>query len=92
MINIRPENIVFIEAMENYSLLVLPEQRITLHHSLKNLEAILEPHGFVRIHRSYIVFPPNIEKINDAGLHIQGKLVPIGKSYRKNLKKHITVI
>ncbi len=49
------EQIIFIEAFEDYSYVHTAQQKFLTSHRLKNLEDRLAPHRFFRVHRKYLV-------------------------------------
>ncbi len=91
-IKVLAEKILWIEAMENYAVLVTEEERFVVHSTLKKLALRLAELGFIRVHRSYIVPVSKIDAIEDNRLHIGENEVPIGKSYRSNLMQHLNFI
>ena len=85
LVRVAADEVLYIEAMENYALMVTQKERYTLHTTLKSLERKLGPLGFVRVHRSYIVPVSKIDQIEDNRLQIMDNSIPIGKSYRSGL-------
>lgn len=49
------EQIIFVEAYEDYSYVHTASQKFLTSHRLKVLEERLEPHRFFRVHRKYLV-------------------------------------
>jgi DNA-binding LytR/AlgR family response regulator len=49
------DQIIFVEAFEDYSYVHTANQKFLSSHRLKNLEDRLEPHRFFRVHRKYLV-------------------------------------
>ena len=49
------EQIIFVEAYEDYSYVHTASQKFLTSHRLKALEERLEPHRFFRVHRKYLV-------------------------------------
>jgi len=49
------DQIIFVEAFEDYSYVHTAKQKFLSSHRLKNLEDRLEPHRFFRVHRKYLV-------------------------------------
>lgn len=77
----------WIEASQNYVCLHVGDTRHLVHVSMNNIEAALDPDGFVRVHRSHIV---NITRIRQVwslarGQHVieltSGARVPSGRTY-----------
>lgn len=84
-VRVLAEEVMYIEAMENYALMVTESDRYTLHTTLKSLELKLSPMGFARVHRSYVVPLKKIDLIEDNRLKIGDNAIPIGKSFRSAL-------
>jgi len=91
-IKVMAESILWIEAMENYAILVTEEERFVVHSTLKKLARRMADLGFIRVHRSYIVPAAKIDAIEDNRLHIGGEEIPIGKSYRSQLMEFLDFI
>lgn len=80
--------------------IVLEEQQITDSRPLKTIEALLEPYGIVRIHKSYLINLRHIAEItrskkywtlklqNNDEFTIPGKRVP---AFKEQLQKHYIV-
>jgi DNA-binding LytR/AlgR family response regulator len=62
-----------------------------IHSTLKTLEEKL-PDAFARVHRSFIVRIDRIKDIEDTTLVIDGKVVPIGASYRDDLMRRLNTL
>lgn len=85
-IKVKLHEIVYMEALKNYTILVTEGKR---HCVLSNLGEILleEKFGsFVRIHRSYAVQKQFIQKISTQEIELHNQIVlPIGRSFKDNL-------
>jgi DNA-binding LytR/AlgR family response regulator len=97
LVKIKLEDIILVEALENYVVLHTFSEKYTIHFTMKAIEQQLPSFLFVRVHRSYIVNKSRIITIRDNGLEIRGysetnSIVPIGKSYRDSLLKEINVM
>lgn len=85
--------IVFIEAMDNYTQIHGESVRHIVHLYLGELLNQLPPALFVRIHRSYAVALPHVKAIEDDFARLStGKSLPVGSSYRKELLERIKLI
>ncbi len=90
------DDILWIEALENYVVINTVEDKYTIHFTMKALLSKLPEDIFKRVHRSYIV---NIEKINmiEDNMVIlkiknQKKSLPIAKSYKEQLMNDINIV
>lgn len=80
-------DLIYIEGQREYVTFHTTKQNITTLASLKELEKKLPSSLFVRAHKSYIVSIKHIELIDKNILHISGKKLPIGASYKEELLK-----
>lgn len=62
MILVPYNQIVFVEAYEDYSFVHTAQEKFLTSYRLKNLEERLSKHGFFRVHRKYLV---NLEMVNE---------------------------
>lgn len=82
-----------LEGAGNYSYIFTNEMdRYITRGNLSQLSRILPPDGFVRVHKSFIVNIERIELVKTDSLIVGDRVVPIGKSYRNDLKKVIKKI
>jgi DNA-binding LytR/AlgR family response regulator len=93
LFHIKYDDIVFIEALENYSSIMTIDDKYVVHCNLKTVETKLPEHLFKRVHRSNIINTKRIKFIEEKFVCL-GHLsriykVPIGKSYRENLLNNL---
>ena len=96
LVKIKLEDIILVEALENYVVLHTATEKYTIHFTMKAIDQQLPSYLFIRVHRSYIVNKSCINMIRDNALEISGykdvNNIPIGKSYRDALLKEINVM
>lgn len=80
-------DILYIEAMENYSKIFLRQGRMVLaHHSLKSLLELLPASDFVRIHKSYIIARREIKSFTKQNVILnEGTELPVGRQFSNGL-------
>jgi DNA-binding LytR/AlgR family response regulator len=87
------DDILWVEALENYVLVFTSREILTVHFTLKAILMKLPPDQFLQVHRSYIVNVNRINTINRNSLLIWNEqvnhVIPIGKSYREHLLSYI---
>ncbi len=87
------DEIMVLEAYDNYSFVhTSDKQKLIIGSTLKSLEERLADRQFIRIHRSYMVSLPGVEKIEDDIVFIQDFKIPIGKTYREEFMKRIQLL
>lgn len=76
--------LLFIEVEEKYCYVHTKERRFTVNIRLKNLLDQLPVNTFLQTHRSFAVRLDAVEEVNldDSVLKINGKEIPIGKTYK----------
>lgn len=96
LVRLKYDDILWVEAMENYVVINSYDQKFTIHFTMKSIIQQLPPDRFKRVHRSYIVNVGNIDRIEDNYVIIKGrkttKSIPIGKAYKEKFLKEINLI
>jgi DNA-binding LytR/AlgR family response regulator len=96
LVKLKLKEIIFIEALENYVTLFTKEEKFTILFTMKGIESQLPSEVFIRIHRSVIVNKSMIQTINESNVDIMYgdtiKSLPLGKSFREQLLKDITLM
>lgn len=95
-------DIIYIEGQHEYVTFHTRQQRITGLYALKNLITELEPQGFIRIHKSYIINMAYVVTANTTQVTLskfphqynpdfkdERFTLPIGGSYKETVKAHI---
>lgn len=78
------KDIIFIEALDNYSNIYTPSKKYTINSYLRDFFAQLPVEKFARIHRSYVVSIDAIKAIEDNLLLLNNNTsIPVSKSYKK---------
>lgn len=73
------EDLLFVEAMQNYLKLHFKDKTFVIHQTMVSLEEILPKDFFFRIHNSFLVNINRIETISGGRLFINGQELPISK-------------
>ncbi|MBN1159516.1 MAG: response regulator transcription factor, partial [Bacteroidales bacterium] len=96
LVRLKYEDILWVEALENYVIFNTFNEKFTIHFTMKAVENKLPSSKFSRVHRSFIVNTSRINVIEDNAIiikvHDGSKSIPIGKSYKDNLLKDINLI
>ncbi len=83
--------ITYIEACGNYMFIYCGAERIMTKQTLAQFEELLPRGKFVRIHKSYIVSKKAVKYVEGNELSVGGKKLPIGKVYRKDMLKKLSM-
>lgn len=96
LVRIKYNDILWVEALENYVVINTTNEKFTIHFTMKSIENQLPLVKFKRVHRSFIVNVSRISSIEDNSVVIKlnegKKVIPIGKSYRDKLLSEINLM
>lgn len=87
LVRIPTEDILYIEARQNYCAIVTASGKTLSLQLIKDMEEKLDPAQFLRVHKSYIVALHKIDSIERNRIFIGPDIIPIGDTYRDNLLK-----
>lgn len=80
------DDIVYVQAMNNYVSFVCIDDKTLAYLTLRELEDRLPPCNFIRVHKSYIVSIKGIKAIDNSEILIKKEdaRVPIGANYKES--------
>lgn len=79
-------DIIYIESQREYIRIVTTRQEYLSKTSTHEIESLLPPHLFKRVHRSFIVSIRRIDSYTAEMIEIGGVSIPIGKGYRDGME------
>lgn len=89
MVRVNFADLLYVEALSDYSVLVLEKQKLIVYSTLKTLAERLPAPHFARVHRSYIVNTKRIDMVEDHTLGFGKHEVPISKSYQEEFYRRL---
>ncbi|HPW97849.1 MAG TPA: response regulator [Flavobacterium sp.] len=92
LIRIVLDDLLYIEAFDNYCYVITATQKLLISYTLKNVEDKLPQPQFLRVHRSFCVNTSKITSLQEGYLFIEKNKIPVGKSYRDQLMQHIRLL
>ncbi len=78
-------DILYIEALKDYSKVVTANKKIMTLSKLKHFMEKLPEDDFVRIHRSYAVAVKKVNKVNGNDIYVQSMKLPVGKTFKHSI-------
>ncbi|MDP1811050.1 MAG: LytTR family DNA-binding domain-containing protein [Sediminibacterium sp.] len=78
--------IVYIESQREYIKIITTKNEYISKMSTHEMEVLLPPHLFKRVHRSFIVSISKIESYTAEMVEVNGISIPIGRGYRDSLE------
>lgn len=76
--------IQYVESKANYAEFVTTAGKILSRITMKEADAMLEPYGFLRIHRSFLVAVKHITRYNKKEVFMGDTQLPVGENYAEN--------
>ena len=95
LINLPVEEIMFLEASGDYTILTTKNDQFVSSSGIGKLEEILNPELFIRVHRSTIIninYLKEIERHFNGGMIVKmqtGKSFPVSRTYAKLIRKKV---
>jgi DNA-binding LytR/AlgR family response regulator len=86
------DEIVFIESQKEYIKVQTSSTSYTTKYALTKMEEELDPLRFLRIHRSFIISLTKIRAFSGNEVELEGKTVPIGGNYKKEVAEKLQVL
>jgi DNA-binding LytR/AlgR family response regulator len=83
------DDILYIEGMKNYLRIVTHKERIMTLSNFKNMEEVLPPEKFQRIHKSFLIALDKIDNIERNRVCIKDKMFPVSETYKEEFYKKI---
>ena len=81
-VKVQFDDILYLNAEGNYINVVLVTGKILTRMTFSEMEALLPPSNFIRIHRSYIVNKDHVDKIERHQVTIRNEILPVSENYR----------
>jgi DNA-binding LytR/AlgR family response regulator len=94
-IKLKYKDIAYLESDGNYIKLVESNaDRLIYNRPMRDIERILSNHGFVRVHKSYIVSMHYIKELRGNEIILNGfdKVIPVGSTHKSELQKRMNTI
>ena len=82
-------DILYIEAMQNYVTIYTTKGKYITLLYLKNVEQNLDKKSFIRVHKSYVVSISKIESIENNEIVMQSYRIPISRNYRDEVIERV---
>ncbi|GAA3589505.1 LytTR family transcriptional regulator DNA-binding domain-containing protein [Flavivirga amylovorans] len=92
LISVKINDILWVEAMDNYTQIITKERKILANMFLKEFYEKVPQDKFLRIHRSYMIALDKIDKIENRLIFIEGHKIPISKTYKSQLIERLDIL
>jgi len=86
------DDIQYAEAMGDYVKFHTAKKMYTIHCTLKSVEQRLCAANFIRVHRSFIVALNKLDSMQNGGVIIGDRFIPVADNYRKILCQRMNIL
>lgn len=83
---VNPHDILYVQGMREYLRIVLPSRKIMTKLKFSDILEMLPQNLFIQVHKSWVVSINKIEYIERERIKIGSEFIPIGKSYKQQVK------
>jgi DNA-binding LytR/AlgR family response regulator len=77
------DEILYVESLKEYIRVVTKSKSVLTKFQLGQIEDVLSKNNFLRVHRSFLVAKDKIDAYTATDIEINGKLIPVGRSYKE---------
>ena len=89
---IQLSDILYFSANDNYCYIHTANDKYLVLHKLKDFLQEYSGHGFVQIHRSYVININHIVQLTDLHAYVGAHKIPIGRSFRNDFFHHFKIL
>lgn len=86
---IQISDILFVESMKEYVRIHTLQKRYTTYVRLHQIESLLPPETFLKVHRSYIVSVKHVQSLSGNRLLIQNHEIPISRDLKTSITNRL---
>ncbi len=84
-------DILYLQKDGNYITVYLKDKKILIRENMTDIFEIVPEEQFVRVHKSYVVATRHITMIEVHQVIVNGEKIPIGSTYREELKARLGI-
>ena len=86
---VKVSDILYLEKDGNYITVYLKDKKILIRENMTDIFAIVPAEEFVRVHKSFVVAIKHIKMIEVHQVIVNGEKIPIGSTYREQLRARL---
>jgi DNA-binding LytR/AlgR family response regulator len=89
LIKIFFEEVLFVEALQNYVAIHTASKKFITYLTFKSIEDYLPPDQFIKTHKSYLVSTARIDNIEGNEISVAGHRIPISRTSREEVMEKL---
>ncbi|MBL0273465.1 MAG: response regulator transcription factor [Chitinophagaceae bacterium] len=82
LVKIRYEDILYVEALQNYVIIHTPSKKYMTYLTFRSVEEYLPANKFLKVHKSFIVAAAKIDSIEGNDIRIGQQHIPISRNHK----------
>lgn len=83
------DELLFVEAANNYVLIHTKDKRLITYLTFKGIEEILPADEFIKVHKSFIVALSKIENLDTEEIKVGSNIIPISRNLKDDVMERI---
>ncbi|GAB2853357.1 LytTR family DNA-binding domain-containing protein [Hymenobacter ruber] len=83
------DEVRYVEALGDYVHIVTGQSKLIVYSTMKAVEEKFPSNRFVRVHRSFIVNFNRIQALEDNSVIVEGKHIPVGQTYLREVMQRL---
>ncbi|MDP4149796.1 MAG: LytTR family DNA-binding domain-containing protein [Bacteroidota bacterium] len=77
------KELLYVEAADNYVLIYTGTKKLMVYDTLKNMESLLPPDRFMKVHKSYLVALDKVSVVEGGMLRIANAMIPVSRNLKE---------
>lgn len=86
LIQVKKDDILFVEAIGNYVKIVTQSNEVQVREKISDILTLLPDNEFFQVHKSFIIAKSHINEIEGNRIRINDYIIPVGKTFKSQLK------
>jgi len=83
---VKISDILYLEKDGNYISIILKDKKILIRQNMADIFEVIPAQNFVRVHKSFVVAIRHITMVENHQVIVEGHKIPIGSTYRDEMK------
>lgn len=89
---VKISDILYLEKDGNYISIVLKDKKILIRQNMADIFEVIPAQNFVRVHKSFVVAIRHITMVENHQVIVDGHKIPIGSTYRDEMKTRLGLV
>ncbi len=89
LVKIMYEDVLFVEALQNYVTIHTPTKKYISYLTFKSVEEYLPVDAFIKVHKSFIIAANRVDSIDGNEIHIGQHRIPISRTLKDEVMERL---